>query len=426
MRIKKIKNIVREEGLNAFVRRSIFHLFQSPLVVLTKLLNKIIEDNDDVVLFGSRHGEVYEGNSKYVFEKMRDNTTNISPYYIIGDMNDYKRLKGDGKEVIYNRSFQCLYMLSKSKLVCVTHNLNDVAPKRKFVPDDVLSINLQHADPVKGEINHTNKSSQYVQKITTSKWLVNLYEEAGYDSNKYAVTGYPRNDALFDIGRSTNIKWGRIIGKREFDHTILYAPTQRKPYELGPTELFPFEDFDVVKLKNFLEENNILLCLRLHPREMRRIREGENKQYEEYSELQELIETLIKYENVELIGTDKFQTANEFLPFIDILITDYSSIYHDYLLLNNPIIFFPYDYPDFKEKKGFKYDYLSNLPGPRISSFSEFCEYINNIIHGKKDTHAHKREVLRNKIHDYKDAKSSERAIQLIIETINSDDFKNN
>lgn len=46
-----------------------------------------------------------------------------------------------------------------------------------------------------------------------------------------------------------------------------------------------------------------------------------------------------------------------FLREIDLLITDYSSIYSDYLLLNRPSMLFPFDFKEYSEEKGERINY---------------------------------------------------------------------
>jgi len=53
--------------------------------------------------------------------------------------------------------------------------------------------------------------------------------------------------------------------------------------------------------------------------------------------------------------------VQEILYYTDILISDYSSIYIDFLLTNKPIIFYPYDKDDYLKNRNmyFKYEDVS-------------------------------------------------------------------
>lgn len=55
-------------------------------------------------------------------------------------------------------------------------------------------------------------------------------------------------------------------------------------------------------------------------------------------------------------------STDELMVCADVLITDYSSVFFDYLLLDRPIIFFAPDYSKYKRDRGFYLDYDS-LPG---------------------------------------------------------------
>jgi CDP-glycerol glycerophosphotransferase (TagB/SpsB family) len=110
---------------------------------------------------------------------------------------------------------------------------------------------------------------------------------------------------------------------------------------------------------------------------------------------------------------DKFDSVNKLLPFIDVLVTDYSSVYHDFLLLDKPMLFIPYDYNEFSQRIGFKYDYFKNLPGPNITSFEEFLDSINT-VQSSGDIYATERRKLLKKIHKYKENESSKRVVEQV------------
>lgn len=63
------------------------------------------------------------------------------------------------------------------------------------------------------------------------------------------------------------------------------------------------------------------------------------------------------------------------LPAADLVITDYSSLYYDALLLGKPVILFTSDYSDYEENRGFYIPYGS-LPGRRAESYEELKQAI--------------------------------------------------
>ena len=77
-----------------------------------------------------------------------------------------------------------------------------------------------------------------------------------------------------------------------------------------------------------------------------------------YPALRAMLEALAAHPDcVRLATHEQLPDVNSFLPFVDVLITDYSALYHDFLLLDRPILFVPYDYEEFEQQNGFLYDY---------------------------------------------------------------------
>ena len=69
----------------------------------------------------------------------------------------------------------------------------------------------------------------------------------------------------------------------------------------------------------------------------------------------------------------------DYLNIFDVLITDYSSIYFDYMLLERPMIFLPYDLAEYEGTVGFTIDYNKYAPGDKPNTFEEFIKCLLNV-----------------------------------------------
>ena len=75
-----------------------------------------------------------------------------------------------------------------------------------------------------------------------------------------------------------------------------------------------------------------------------------------------------------------------FLKMADVLITDYSSIYFDYLLLDRPIIFFDYDLKEYlNDSRELYFDYDEFTPGEKVSNYHELKKAIFKSVNSDKE-----------------------------------------
>ena len=97
----------------------------------------------------------------------------------------------------------------------------------------------------------------------------------------------------------------------------------------------------------------------------------------------------------------------------DILLTDYSSVYFDFLLLDRPIIYIPYDLEEYKRERGLLYDFDEVTCGDKTLTQKQFIESIkNNLENPAKDEL--KRKEITERFHLYNDGKASERLFNFI------------
>lgn len=102
----------------------------------------------------------------------------------------------------------------------------------------------------------------------------------------------------------------------------------------------------------------------------------------------------------------------DLMKLSDALITDYSSIAFDYMLLNRPI---GYAIDDMEQYTiGFSVpNPLDYMTGMKMKTSAELREFIASVAAGRDDYRA-EREKLRDRIHTYQDGKNSKRLLKLL------------
>ena len=111
-------------------------------------------------------------------------------------------------------------------------------------------------------------------------------------------------------------------------------------------------------------------------------------------------------------------TRFETMAHVDVLVTDYSSIYLDFLLVDKPIIFIPYDLKEYQSYRGFLFDYDCNTPGDKVFTQEAFIESLDSSLNSPEQYSAERRVVL-DLFHKYQHGNSSSRILAKINE-INS------
>jgi len=103
----------------------------------------------------------------------------------------------------------------------------------------------------------------------------------------------------------------------------------------------------------------------------------------------------------------------------DALITDYSSIYVDYLVLNKPIMFMPFDLELYIKERGLviSFDNLIETPGPKVSTIKDIVNYLKDIDDGK-DKYKSTREAAQRLYYDHLDGDSCKKVWDFIDEIL--------
>ncbi len=349
------------------------------------------------IIIGSSAGTNINGNSKALFMYMFNAKTSVKGYFITRNKSLYQEYVAIyPNHFLYAYSFKALRIAITAKAFIITHGPWDITPF-KITKTKKPLVNVWHGFPIKklGTDSHHLTEKQKKKVLGDFDGLVVMSEEERTHMSRCYhtkrentwVTGYPRNDFTFSENLDILTQIPYIIDKR----VILYAPTWR---DHGKTKLFPFADFNPSDLEIFLKEQDAIMLLRIHKNEL--------KQH-----------NLEESEFMKICDGNVVQEINELLPFTNLLITDYSSVYIDQLLVDKPMIFIPYDLEEFSKIRGFNFDFNEVAPGPKVNSFKNLLVHIKRYLDNPQLDFS-KREEIKNRFHKYKDAQSSKRVYEKI------------
>ena len=327
-----------------------------------------IRPDSHIWLFSSTDNSHYNYNSRYLFEYVKENLPEITPLFVINDPELRSSLSSKyGKQYfIETESIQGIRQALSAGVWFTSAGLpaygTGLHKKR-------LIINLWHGVPLKKiallDPNLKKAARIYFKKIfsenytcilTTSHELIPLMARSfAVSEDKIKVWGQPRNDGLFQKNDCREILGQLFPDLPEYTKTVLYAPTFR---DYGQVQLFPFKDFAQEQLEAFLEEKNMLLFIRTHVAE-----QGSAAPY--------------LGKRIRFLGNEQAEDVTGILNIFDCLITDYSSIYIDYLLTDKPMIFLPYDRQQYLDGRGMNFDYDDVTPGPKPETFNDFLDALS-------------------------------------------------
>lgn len=357
-------------------------------------------------VFSSVDNCYYNYNSKYLFEYVKEHLPQITPLFVINEENLRRELSEQyGEEYfIDTESKEGIRRVLEAGVWFTSAGLPVYGTG---LGKNRLIVNLWHGVPLKKialmDPNLKKAARIYFKKIfsenytwilTTSRELVPVMAKSFQVSeDRLRVWGQPRNDCIFDPPDRKQILEDVYPDLPEYKKVVLYAPTFR---DYGNTRLFPFEDFDKKVFEDFLEQEKILLLLRLHIKEA--------------AAADAYVSSRIRR-----FGSEEAGDVTGMLGMFDLLITDYSSIYIDYLLTDKPLMFLPYDRERYLDGRGMNFDYDEVTPGPKPETMKEFMMEIKEFMNGE-DSWKKERDRVNLKFNEVKEPCASNICNQVLLE----------
>ena len=355
----------------------------------------------------------FADNSRGLWEYVVKNT-NYKTLWIIRDKAIYDLLLDNGIECALEGSELAKETISKAHYL-ITSSF-DLAYEKKV---GQVHVAAWHGFPLKvigffDSAASNPESFDDLKIITTQTDLITATSRFSHltlsgmfavDPRKVKETGYPRNDIMFWSNAQEELQKLIDIDVKN-SRLFFYLPTMRKGLkdegEHFEKNIFNYSDYNVEELDCFLEKNNAYIIAKVHF--------ADNEMYK--SEDFKLPKRLLFLDTQ--IMNAKLCTIYHIMSVFDGLITDYSSIYADYMLLNKPILFTCPDIEKYKKDRGFVVDDPTLLmPGAIIKTQKELLENLGKILNGEDEYKAERTKKI-SIFHKYQDANSSRRVLEMM------------
>lgn len=357
-KVKSLKN-------SSYTRR----LFRATFVILGKLPKK-----KKLVIFESFHAKQYSDNPRAIYEYMNQH---YPAYNLVWSVDKSAIQLFKELNIPYIQRFTIPWFWTFPRAEYWVNNVR--LPRWMPKPKGTTYLQTWHGTPLKklgldiDEVHMPNTETSSYKKnfiVESGKWdylispnaySTEIFKRAFHFDGQVIESGYPRNDVLTNYSETLISHLKKKLGIAEEKKIMLYAPTWRDNefYQKGKYK-FTFQ-FDLEKWQQEFGDEWVLLS-RMH------YLVAENFDFS-------------AYEGV-VYDVSTYPDIRDLYVASDLLITDYSSVFFDYAILNRPIIFFMYDLERYRDQlRGFYMDIEKDAPGPIVQTEQELFDAIHAVEH---------------------------------------------
>lgn len=267
-----------------------------------------------------------------------------------------------------------------------------------------VSFYLTHGTALKHSRSYYRLNEKIDYMIVDGRGTLKMMAyELNYAEEKTVALGFPRNDVL--TGSPKNIHY--LFPENKGEKIAVWYPTfrQHKTASLNATEnALPiiYDEAQAKKLNEIAKRNKVLIVLKPHFAQ-------------DVSKIKACNLSNIKFIDDNFFAENQI-SSYQFLAACDALITDYSSVYYDYLLCDKPIALVWEDYEEYRQTTDFAVDMDYYMQaGEKIYNLNDFEIFLKNLALGKDNLKEERLEI--SKWANYSnDGKSAERVTDFIIE----------
>lgn len=340
--------------------------------------------DDTLWVFGARGGHAFADNAKYCYLSVAADCPDVRPAWISHDRAVVRELRANGFRAHHAWSPAGIWANLRAGVVVLTQGIGDV---NLACSGGALVADLWHGIPLKTiswdaefpsrplpfRLGHRYLAGQVDLLAIPGPGPIEAFESGlRIDRGRMAETGYPRTDALFDPIEGEHVGLAgasyRTVERLAADATLVfYLPTFRHDVDGSPADHLDFERLDA-----FLADRDAFLVVKPHPAEP--IDLGAHDR---------------------LVQLPAETDVYPFLRHADVLLTDYSSVFFDFLVLDRPLVFYPYDLERYRERRGLYFSYEAVTPGPIATDFESLLTTLEGVL--AADEYAAERQAVRER-----------------------------
>lgn len=385
------------------IKKTIKNILLKICSLCVRVICFVLPLNRNIIIFNSYYGQKYDDSPANIADAIHTINNKILLYWSTNNKNiaipNYVK-------VVLRKSLKEKFIFSRAKVI--VSNVRTWFPTK--IKKNQIYIQTWHGSfalkLIEGQIEN-KLDRKYVDKakydgsvctaILSSNSLDNaLYKEAFWLNSKCEILKYglPRND--FIINNSNNNKIKRDIRKKiglgYDDFVILFAPTFRNTMSANNLKL---DYYSILRCFEAKTKKRCKLLIRVHSSEQHLVNE-------------------LKFDNSILDGTNNLE-MQELSLICDVLITDYSSTVHDYLILGKPIFLYLPDFDSYIEERGLSRNFYDN-PFAKAYDFKELLELIDSV---SIDNLSKISSTIYNSIESYENGNASQNVAKWILIKIN-------
>ena len=339
-------------------------------------LSMLMPRNKKLCVFGAWLGERFADNSKQLFIEACERK-NLRAVWITKSESVLKEIHDMGYEAYMWGTPKAVWTQLRAGYAIVSNGISDL--EHTFLGRSVI-IDLWHGIPLK-KVVYDNKYEKdwdspkqklrdklinvplgKMYFVAPSEMFIPIYQSAFRRKREQIIClGQPRSDIFFADNKPDKYFSDKKI--------ILYCPTHRNE---GAERIELSKIFNLERLEKFLDESGYYFVIKKHF----------------YHRME--VENLEAYPHIIDI-TNEDMDIQRLIMETEVLITDYSSIYIDYLLLDSPLLFYCYDYEHYlANDREMYFEYEDVTPGVKAKSFDELLGQLKEVIengdsYGKED-----------------------------------------